>query len=415
MENIYDIIVIGGGPAGIMAAGKAAEKGVKILLLEKNNKLGLKLLLTGGGRGNISNSESNSRKLAEKYGKEGAFILSPLSVFGVKETISFFEKRELKLKTEKDGRVFPVTDSSKSVLNILIDYLKSGNVEIKTNSEIKKITAENNQISKIILENGQELKANNYVIATGGKSFSETGSTGEGYIWLEDFGHKVIKPRPGLVPVKIKEDWVKKAQGLSLNNIKLTLFLNDKKKESYFGEILFTHFGISGPTVLNMSSKIGEFLEKGEVKVILDLKPNLNIQSLDNLLQSNFKKYGNKLVKNSFENLSLPQRLIPIIIGLSKIDPLKKGNEITKEERFSLVSIIKSIRMQIDGLLGFDAAMITQGGVSLKEIDARTMRSKIIKNLYLAGEIINLHGPTGGYNLQLCWTTGYIAGENASK
>jgi hypothetical protein len=415
MENIYDVIVIGGGPAGMMAAGKAAEKGAKVLLLEKNNELGLKLLLTGGGRGNIANNESDPKKLAEKYGKEGAFILSPLSVFGVEETIEFFNKKGLITRTEEDGRIFPKTNSSKSVLNVLLDYLKENKVEIRTSAGVKRIIAENNRISKIVSENGKEFKANSYIIATGGKSFLKTGSTGEGYGWLENLGHEIKKLRPGLVPVKIKEDWVKEAQGLSFDNVKLTLFLNDKKKESYLGEMLFTHFGISGPAVLNISSKIGEFLEKGEVKITLDLRPDLNIQSLDNLLQSNFKKYGNKLIKNSLENLSLPQRLIPIIIDLSKIGSSKKGNEITKEERISLINILKSMKMQVSGLMGFDTAMITQGGVSLKEIDAKTMRSKIIENLYLAGEIINLHGPTGGYNLQLCWTTGYLAGKSAAE
>jgi predicted Rossmann fold flavoprotein len=413
MEHIYDVIVIGGGAAGMIAAGKAAQEGAEVLLLEKNEVLGKKLLITGRGRSNFTKAEFNPKELAEKYGKEGAFLLSPLSVFGVQETISFFNKRGMATKIERGNRVFPKSNSSGSVLRVLLGYLKENKVEIWTGSEVKKIAAKENKISKIILKNGQELKAKNYIITTGGKSFPGTGSTGEGYRWLESMGHKIEKLRPGLVPVKVKEAWPKRAQGLSLKNVRLDIFQNKKKQDSRFGEMIFTHFGISGPIVLDLSSKIGELLERGEVEIVLDLKPALDIATLDKRLQSDFKKHSNKLFRNSLEDL-LPQKLIPVVVEMSGINPEKKVNEITKEERQNLTRLLKGMQMRTNGLLDFGSAIITQGGVSLKEIDAKTMKSKIISNLYLAGEIINLHGPTGGYNLQLCWSTGYLAGKSAA-
>ena len=278
---------------------------------------------------------------------------------------------------------------------------------------MKDIVKEGNKIAKVILKDGREFSAGNYVVTTGGKSFPGTGSTGDGYRWLEKLGHKIEKLRPALVPLRIEENWVKFAQGLSLKNVKLTVFQNDKKQDSRFGEMLFTHFGVSGPIILDLSSKIGELLEKGEVGLSLDLKPALDFITLDKRLQSDFSKYSNKLFRNSLDDL-LPQKLIPVFVKLSGINPEKKTHEITKKERQLLVKLLKGIKMQVSGLLGFDMAIITAGGVSLKEIDARTMKSKVIDNLFLAGEIINLHGPTGGYNLQLCWSTGYLAGRNSA-
>ena len=412
MNYVFDVAVIGGGPAGMMASGRAAEAGAKVLLLEKNRSLGRKLLVTGKGRSNLTRAEFNFRELVKKYGREGDFLLFPLSVFGVKETIEFFNKKGLATKIERGKRVFPRSDSSRDVLRILLNYLKEGKVEIRTNSKVGKVIPDGNKIAKIILKGGQEFAARNYIIATGGKSFPGTGSTGDGYRWLEKLGHKIEKLRPALVPLRIKENWPKKAQGLSLKNVRLTVFQNNKKQDSRFGEMLFTHFGVSGPIVLNLSFKVGELLEKGEVKLVLDLKPALDFTTLDKRLQSDFAKYGNKLFKNSLDDL-LPQKLIQVVVELSGINPVKKTNEITKEERRKLAKLLKTMEMQVIGLLGFGMAIITSGGVSLKEIDAKTMKSKLIDNLFLAGEIINLHGPTGGYNLQLCWSTGYLAGKSA--
>ena len=398
----------------MLAAGRAAELGAKVALLEKNDSLGRKLLITGKGRSNITRAEFNPKELLKKYGREGDFLLYALSQFGPKETVDFFEKRGLKMKVERGKRIFPETDSANDVLDILIGYLKKNKVEIITNSEVKEIIKEGNAISKIILKNGRELfSAKNYIIATGGKAFPGTGSTGDGCKWAEKLGHKIIKLRSALVPIKIKEDWVKSLQGLSLKNVELNVFQNGRKKDSRFGELLFTHFGLSGPIVLDLSGHIGELLENGEVKLILDLKPALDEQALDKRLQSDFTKYANKFFKNSLDDL-LPQKLIPVIIEFSGIDPLKKVNLITKEERRRLSALLKGLEMTVLSLLGFESAIVTSGGVSLREIDSKTMKSKIIDNLFFAGEIINLQGPTGGYNLQICWSTGYLAGQSAA-
>jgi len=416
MENktIFDVVVIGGGPAGMMAAARAGEMGAKAALLEKNATLGRKLLLTGKGRSNITKAEFNPRELLKKYGREGDFLLYPLSVFGVKETIGFFEKKGLRTKIERGKRIFPQSNSARDVLNILINYLKMGGVEIMTNSEVKEIIKDKNKIVKVVLKDGREILAKNYIICTGGKSYPGTGSTGQGYQWLKELGHKVNKLRPALVPLKIEENWPKIAQGLALKNVELTVFQDNKKKDSRFGELLFTHFGISGPIVLDLSGKVGELLEKGEVKLVLDLKPALDFQMLDKRIQSDFSKYSQKLFKNSLSDL-LPQKLISIMVELSGINPSKKVNGITREERQKLVKLLKKLKMRVSSLLGFETAIITSGGISLKEIDAKTMKSKLIENLFFAGEIIDLHGPTGGYNLQLCWSTGYLAGRSSAS
>lgn len=413
MTNSFDVIVIGGGAAGLMAAGQAAEAGAKVLLLEKNKFLGRKLLLTGKGRSNLTKAEFDPKVLAQKYGKEGFFLLSPLSVFGVKKTIDFFNQKGLATKIERGKRVFPQSDSSREVIQVLLNYLKKNQVEILTAAEVVKVLLKNNKITKVVLKDNREFSARNYILATGGKSFPGTGSTGDGYQWLSKAGHQIEKLRPGLVPVKIKEAWVKKVQGLSLKNVQLTVFQKKKKQTSRFGEMLFTHFGLSGPIVLDLSFPIGKLLEKGEVKISLDLKPALTFSILDQRLQSDFVKYSKKVFKNSLLDL-LPQKLIPIVIELSQIDPEKKVNQITQKERLRLAKFLKGLEMQVSGLLGFESAIITCGGLSLKEIEAKTMRSKLISNLFLAGEIINLQGPTGGYNLQLCWTTGYLAGQSAA-
>ena len=402
----------------MLAAGRAAELGAKVALLEKNDSLGRKLLITGKGRSNITKAEFNSRELVKKYDREGDFLLHAMSVFGPKETVDFFEKRGLKMKVERGKRIFPETDSAKDVLNVLVGYLKKGRVEIMANSEVGEVVNDGNRIYRIILKNPRtsglrQLLAKNYIICTGGKAFPGTGSTGEGYRWAEKLGHKIIKLRPALVPVKIKDAWLQKLQGLSLKNIGLNVLQNGKKKDGRLGELLFTHFGLSGPIILDLSGHIGELLEKGDVQLNLDLKPALTQEQLDKRIQSDFAKYANKFFKNSLDDL-LPQKLIPVIIEFSRIAPLKKVNLITKEERRRLAALLKGLEMTVSSLLGFEHAIVTSGGVSLREIDSKTMKSKLIDNLFFAGEIINLQGPTGGYNLQICWSTGYLAGQSAA-
>lgn len=413
MTDFFDIIIIGGGPAGIMAGIRAGELGARVLLLEKNRELGRKLLLTGKGRCNITHAESDLRKLVEAYGKNGSFLFHALSVFGVKEIVDFFESRGLKTKIERGKRIFPITDNARDVLNVLLRELKRNKVDILTGCKIKRFEIQGNTIKKLILED-REVSAKQYILCAGGRSYPVTGSTGDGYRFAEKMGHSIIKPKPGLVPLRIKEKWIRKLQGLSLKNVEITAFQNNKKIASRFGECLFTHFGLSGPIILDISREIGDMLEKGKIRLSLDLKPALDFSILDERIQKDFKKYQSKVFKNSLGDL-LPQKLIISIISLSGINPDKKVNLITKEERLKLVGLLKNISLTVEGSMGFDQAIVTRGGIDLNEIDHKTMKSRKIDNLFFAGEIINIDGPTGGYNLQLCWSTGYLAGESAAK
>lgn len=414
MPKFNKVVVIGGGPAGIMAAGRAAEKGAEVILLEKNEKLGRKLLLTGKGRCNITRAEFNPRVLAEKYGRGGEFLLSPFSVFGVKETIDFFEQKGLKTKIERGQRVFPQSDKATDVLMVLTAWLSKNGVSIMTGTEVVSLRKENNTLKRILIKGGGEITADSFIICTGGKSYPEVGSTGDGFRWAKELGHSVTKLNPALVPVRLKEKWVKDLSGLALKNISLSVFCDGKKIDSRLGEALFTHFGLSGPVVLDLSRPLGEILENHKIKFILDLKPGLDFSKLDNRIQRDFEKYQNKMFRNSLVGL-LPAKLIPVIVELSGIKDKKCVREITREERHRLVKILKSVEMNVTGLLGFEKAIITRGGISLTEIDSKRMKSKIIENLFFAGEVIDLDGPTGGYNLQLSWSTGYVAGQSAAE
>ena len=413
IEECFDVAVIGGGPAGMMAAGRAGESGAKVVLLEKNNRLGAKLLLTGKGRCNITQAEFDNRKFVEKFGQGGDFLFSPLSLFGVKETIEFFEKRGLKLKTERGQRVFPVSDKAQDALRVLMNYLQQNQVKIMTGVGVTGLRKKDKRIIKAILRD-QEVVADKYIICTGGRACPRSGSTGQGFLWAKKLGHAITDLRPALTPLEIKEKWVKEAQGLSLKNVKIKVIQGGKKKEEAFGEALFTHFGLSGPIVLDLSKKVGELLKKGEVKLSIDLKPALDFIKLDNRVQRDFKKYNNKLFRNSLDDL-LPKKMVSIIAKLSGIKLEKKVNAITRQERNDLVRLLKNVEMTVSNVCGFDKAIVTSGGISLKEIDSRTMKSKLIDNLFFAGEIIDLDGPTGGYNLQLCWSTGYLAGQSSAK
>lgn len=412
-ENNFDVAIIGAGPAGMIAAGRAAELGARVILIEKNKKPGRKLLLTGKGRCNITNAEFNLRKLVENYGKNGKFLFHAFSVFGPREVIDFFEKLGLKTKIERGKRVFPFSNKSEDVLKTLIKYLTKNKANVIYNSKIIRIDYQNRKIKKLILKD-KEIVAENYIFCTGGKSYPLTGSTGDGFKWVKNLGHHIKELSPALVPIRTKERWVKELQGLSLKNVEISVFQKDKKKYSKFGECLFTHFGLSGPIILHISKKVGELLKNGEVKLSLDLKPSLDFAKLDKRVQRDFKKYQNKSFKNCLNDL-LPRKLIPIIIRLSNITPEKKVNSITREERHNLVKLLKNLEMRVEKLLGFDSAIITSGGIYLEEIDDKTMKSKIIDNLFFAGEIINIDGRSGGFNLQICWSTGYLAGENAVK
>jgi predicted Rossmann fold flavoprotein len=375
--------------------------------------LGKKLLLTGKGRCNFTHNELDIRKFAEKYGRNGRFLYRALSVFGVKEVIDFFESRGVKGKVEQGDRIFPENGNVQDILNVLLKYLSEGKVTILYNVEVINFKHEDRKISQVILRDRQII-ADKFIICTGGKSYPQTGSTGDGYHWARQLGHTIIEPVPALNPIKISEKWVKELQGLSLKNISLKLFQNGKKQDERFGEMLFTHFGVSGPIVMDLSKNIGTLLKRGPVKLILDLKPALDFKKLDKRIQRDLEKFKGRMFKNSLKGL-LPLSMIPVIIRLSGIESEKQVDYLSREERIKLVHLLKELELSPTELLGFKWSVVTSGGIALKEVDPNTMCSKKIKNLYFAGEILDLDGPSGGYNLQECWSSGYLAGESAVK
>lgn len=407
---LWDVAVIGGGPAGMMAAGRAAERGLKVIILEKNKSLGKKLLITGGGRCNVTNAEFDTRTLLSRFKDNDKFLFSAFSQWSVQETLDFFHIRNLDTKIEAEKRVFPITNKAQSVWNVLVENLKKNNVTVLSDAAVKKFETENNTISSAVIKGGYSIKAKSFILATGGKSRPETGSTGDGFEWLKQLGHKVIDADAALVPLSVKDEWVKRLQGVSLTNIKLTSFQNGEKQDMKKGKILFTHFGVSGPTILNMSKDIGELLKYGDVILSLDSVPHYDYSQLNTKLQEIFKEHDKKKFKNSLSSLVTPA-LAPVIVELSGISADKACNSVTREERLNLVKLLKAIPMHVTGLLGNDKAIVTSGGVSLDEVDFKTMRSRLFSNLYLIGDILNIDRPSGGYSLQLCWTTGFVAGN----
>jgi predicted Rossmann fold flavoprotein len=415
----YDLAIIGGGPAGMMAAIQASEHGARVVLIEKNNTPGVKLLITGKDRCNITNNNNNLKDLVLQYGDKGKFLFSSLFAFGTKDAIDFFNELGVETKVERGERVFPVSDRSQDVLSVLLEKMKENKVEIKTNSAVRDIIKHNSKIEKIILFNGGEIVADKFIVATGGKSYPATGSTGDGYLWLKKMGHTIVKPRPVLTPIICKEKFIKKLEGLSLKNVEIKLFKHNisysanKEIASEFGEAIFTSRGMSGPIILNLSKFIIEDSDD-KYELTIDFKPTLDIEQTDKRIIRDFQEFNNKQFRNSLGKL-LPKKLIPIIVKISKIDPDKQVNLITKEERGRLLKLLKNFKLKVFALVGFEKAIITSGGVDLKEVDPKTCKSKIIDNLYLAGEILDLDGPTGGYNLQVCWSTGFVAGKSAGK
>lgn len=407
----YDVAVIGGGPAGLMAAGRAAEKGAKVVLLEQNDALGRKLLLTGGGRCNLTNSQPDTRTFLSKFGVNSKFLFSPFSQFDVQKTRDFFEQRGLATKIEEGGRVFPVTDQAQSVLDVLLKYIAKGGVEVILNAVVSEVKPNEN---KITLTNSQVINASSIIVATGGKSHPETGSTGDGIKWLKDLGHRIVTPSAALVPIKIKEKWVHDLQGVTLSEAKLTIFSYDKKIASKKGKILFTHFGLTGPLVLNMSKKIGETLAEGGATLELDILPNYDYSSLNTKLQDMFNLNRNKKVKNVLPDLVFTS-LVTALEQVSSLDLDKEIHSFTREERLALVKQLKHLPMTVTSLLGVDQAIVTSGGIRLVEIDPRTMRSKLFPNLYVVGDMLDIDRPSGGFSLQLCWTTGYVAGNSVAE
>ncbi len=397
----------------MMAAGRAAELGARVILLEKNEILGKKLLISGGGRCNFTNAGADTRTFLSKLKGNDKFLFSPFAQMNIEQTISFFNKQGLVTKVEAGGRVFPANDKAQSVLEVLISYMKQGRVTVRTKCPVRALVSDKNSISKIKLPHNTSVIAREIIIATGGASHPETGSTGDGFAWLASLGHTIKKPDASLVPIAIRDTWVKTLQGVTLPDVKMNIFQDGKKRFSRNGSILFTHFGISGPTVINMSKDVGDLLRYAPVTIKLDLFPGNDHGTMNEKLKTLFTKEQNKKLKNVVDALTPVAKLRRTIIALSKIDPETFCRSITREQRIGLVALLKGLPMCVKGILGKDKAIVTSGGVPLTEIDTKTMRSKICNNAFLTGDILDIDRPSGGYSLQLCWTTGYVAGTAA--
>lgn len=403
------VLVIGGGAAGMFAAIFAAYNGNEVHLFEKNEKLGKKIYITGKGRCNITNA-CDMETLFQSVVTNSKFLYSSFYGYTNQDTIDFFERIGVETKIERGNRVFPVSDHSSDVIAGLTRELRNLGVEIHLYSEVVKVVGKE-KFEYIELKNGQKVKGDACIVATGGFSYQTTGSTGDGYRFAKSLGHEVTDILPALVPIVIKEDYVKELQGLSLRNVKATVLDGKKKLYEDFGEMLFTHFGVSGPLMLSASSYIASKVKTKELKLIIDLKPALTFEQLDQRVLRDFDENINKQFKNAIQKL-FPTKLIPVILAVCNIDPDKKVNLITKEERHQFVTLIKNFTFTIQGLRDFNEAIITKGGVKVKEINPATMESKLVQNLYFVGEVLDLDALTGGFNLQIAWSTGYAAGSS---
>lgn len=404
-----NVIIIGGGPAGMIAGISSAKSGNKVTIIEKMNSCGKKLLITGKGRCNITNS-TDTNGFIENIPCNSKFLYSALNNFNNNDIIDLLEKEGVKTKIERGGRVFPVSDRSSDVLNALLNILKKLNVKILTNTKVENIIVKDGAVSGVKLSSKEELNADKVILATGGKSYPACGSTGDGYKMAEELGHTVTSIRPSLIPLTSKNKECMDLQGLSLRNVRVRLKDKDKLIYEDFGEMLFTHYGVSGPVILSASAhlirykNIDELLKENAIKLEIDLKPALSEEKLDLRILRDFEEIKNKEFKNSLDKL-LPQKLIPVVIENTKINPKKQVNEITKEERQKIVKALKCFEISINGVRQVEEAIITSGGISTKEINPKTMESKIVKGLYFAGEIIDVDALTGGFNLQIAWST----------
>lgn len=404
------VVVVGAGAAGLMAAGRASERGCEVFLLEKNDRVGKKLLISGKGRCNITNNTDVEGLISNVPGN-GNFLYSAFYTFSNSDIVSFFNSKGLPTKVERGERVFPVSDRAKDVVEVLSGYAAKSGVKIRLKSAVANILTENGKVKGVKLQSGEIMECDSAVLTTGGSSYPGTGSTGDGYRIASELGHTITPLKPSLVPLIAVEGWVKELQGLSLKNISIKM-INKNGKEVYsdFGEMLFTHFGVSGPVILSSSRHILNYGFK-DITLKIDLKPALDEEKLYLRIQRDFEKYSRKQLKNALDDL-LPQKLIPVIIKLSEINPEKFVNQITKDERKSLVRVLKGLQLTIKGARSIEEAIVTAGGIAVNEINPSTMESKLIKGLFLAGEVIDVDAYTGGFNLTIAFSTGYLAGMN---
>lgn len=409
-NTTYDVVVIGGGASGMMAAGRAGERGLRVLVLEKNRNLGEKLKLTGGGRCNITNAEFDRQILLSNYGAGKDFLFSPFAQFGVQSTFDFFTAHGLPLVVEARQRVFPQTQKAEDVVAVLTKYLKTSGVVVKTKAPVTRIITKKGQICGVEA-GGVEYMVKAVILATGGLSHPETGSTGDGMRWLTKLGHTVRQPSPTVVPLAVAERWVKDLSGISLSFMKITFWLDDKKALTKTGKILFTHFGLSGPLIMNLAGKVKALLERGKVTATIDAFPDTDLGSLEKQIVKVFDRNKNKDLKNIFSAIAPEGTDQAILSLLTDIPADIKVHSVTKDQRKTIVHLLKALPLTVTGLMGYDRAIVSDGGVTLAEIDTKTMRSKIHPNLYLTGDLLDINRQSGGFSLQLCWTTGFVAGN----
>jgi predicted Rossmann fold flavoprotein len=417
LKTHYNAIIIGGGASGMMAAGQIIEHNpdATVLLIEKNKHLGEKLSITGGGRCNITNATFDLKEMLPRYGAAEKFLYSAFDQFGVQDTIDFFEKRNLPIVVQAYNRAFPKSENANDVTRVMTQFCTHPNITIFKNTSVVKINQTNSQIDFIETQKGERYTANSYILATGGLSHPETGSTGDGFKWLTDLGHIVKQPTPTLVPWTVSDSWIHTHAGTSLDDVKITISVDSKKYFSCVGRILCTHTGLSGPTILNNSSKLQDALLSGAVTGSLDLYPHLNHKEIDQLILDTFEKNKNKKFKNVIDEIT---RLHSGFLILQKHLPLDFDipvHSVSKEYRKSLTQLLKQIPLYIRGLEGYTKSVVADGGITLTEVDTKTMRSKKISNLFITGDLLDIRRPSGGYSLQLCWTTGFVAGVHCLK
>ena len=406
------IVVVGGGAAGLMAAAAAAQAGANVLLLERNEKLGKKLYITGKGRCNVTNA-CDTQDLFGQILRNAKFMYSAIYTFDNFRVMDFFEQNGTPLKTERGGRVFPVSDHASDIIRALSNALERGQVNVRLHTRAASVSK---QADGFVVKDtkGASFAADKVILATGGLSYPSTGSTGDGYGFAQHFGHTIQTLNPSLTAMVAKESYIKELQGLSLKNVRARIFDGAKLVYDDFGEMLFTHFGVSGPLMLSASAVVNDRLLSRHLQLFIDLKPALTIEQLDQRILRDFEKFKNKQFKNALGAL-LPSRLIPVAVALSQVDAERKVHEITKEERKSLLQVLKNFPATLTGFRDFKEAIITRGGVHVKEIDPSTMESKLVKGLYFAGEMLDVDALTGGYNLQAAWSSGYLAGSSAAQ
>lgn len=404
------VLVIGGGPAGCFAAIAAAEQGHQVVLLERNEKIGKKLFITGKGRCNLTNA-CDTEELFSNIPRNSKFLYSAIYSYDNFRVMDFFEQNGTPVKVERGNRVFPVSDHSSDVIAALKRSLDAHKVKIMYHTTVEKLMVSENCVHGVITAEGKKMTADAVVIATGGCSYASTGSTGDGYRFAETCGHTIKTCSPSLVPFNAEEEYVKELQGLSLKNVKASIYQGKKLLYEAFGEMLFTHFGVSGPLMLSASSVVNDAVRKQPLQLYIDWKPALSEEQLDYRILRDFEEAKNRQVIHGIEKL-YPSKFLPIILRLAKIPAEKRVNEVTKEERQRLVDLTKKFPVTLTGLRGFSEAIITKGGVSVKEVNPSTMESKLTKHLYFAGEVLDLDAFTGGFNLQIAWSTGYLAGSS---